>query len=83
MANRTDPERHRAQVRAANRARYRATQELVAENQERFDVLYAKHAEAEGVTPSPRGRIDATEIAAEIIRLQDRLASLSKDGSSA
>ncbi|HVQ18702.1 MAG TPA: hypothetical protein VMT27_06660 [Actinomycetes bacterium] len=83
MANRTDPEKHRAQVRAANRARYRATQELVAENQERFDVLYAKHAEAEGVTPAPRGRIDAVEIAVEITRLQKRLAALSKDSSSA
>jgi len=83
MANRTDPERHRAQVRAANRARYRATQELIAENQERFDLLYAKHAKGEGVTPAPRNRIDATEIAAEITRLQGALAALNKDTSSA
>lgn len=83
MANRTNPDKHKAQVRAANRARYRATQELIGENQDRFDVLYAKHAKDEGVTPAPRGRIDATEIAVEITRLQKRLAALGKDSASA
>lgn len=83
MAQRTDPDKHRAQVRAANRARYRATQELIGENQERFDALYSKHAKAEGVTPSPRGRINAAEMQAQINELQERLAALNKETSPA
>jgi hypothetical protein len=84
MAQRTDPERHKAQVRAANRARYRATKDLIAENQERFDVLYTKYAKAEGVTPAQRGRIDAAALQHEINVLQGRLTeALGKDASSA
>lgn len=81
MVTRTDPEKHKAQVRAANRARYKAVQELIAENQSRFDVLYAKHATKEGVEPKPRGRVDAEAINAQIAELQSRLASLKADSS--
>ena len=83
MANRTDPERHAAQVRAANRARYRATRDLISENQERFDALYAKHAKREGVTPTPRNRIDAAALQDQINVLQERLSDLNKETSSA
>jgi hypothetical protein len=73
MTNRTDPEKHRAQVRAANRARYRAVQDLITAHPTEYDRLYAHHASAEGVTPSPRGRIDADVIASQIAELQARL----------
>lgn len=78
MVTRSDPEKHREQVRAANRARYRAIQALIAENQARFDVLYAQEAEVEGVTPSPRGRIDVVSMQRTIAELQDRLASMTQ-----
>jgi hypothetical protein len=81
MAQRSDPEKHRAQVRAANRARYRALQRLVDENQARFDVLYSEEADREGVTPKPRGRIDAVAIQAQIADLQARLAAIKSDSS--
>lgn len=83
MANRTDPERHAGQVRAANRARYRATKDLISEYQDRFDELYAMHARAEGVTPAPRRRIDAAAMQSQIDVLTRRLAALSKDSSPA
>lgn len=76
MVTRSDPEKHRAQVRAANKARYRAIQELIRENQARFDVLYAKYAEDLGVTPNPRGRIDVVGLERQVKELQGRLASL-------
>lgn len=82
MANRTDPDKHREQVRAANRARYRATQRLVDEHQMRFDELYAEEAGREGVQPKPRGRIDAGALQAQIDTLQGRLAKI-QSGSSA
>lgn len=82
MAQRTDPEKHRAQVRAANRARYRATQRLIAEQQSRFDELYGEEASREGVVPSPRGRINAAAMQEQINDLQKRLARL-RSGSSA
>jgi len=82
MANRTDPDKHRSQVRAANRARYRATQRLVSENQMRFDELYSEEAGREGVQPKPRGRIDAEGIENQISDLQARLAKM-RSGSSA
>jgi hypothetical protein len=81
MANRTDPEKHRSQVRAANRARYRAEQDLIERHQIEFDGLYAHHASAEGVVPKPRGRIDAGTIQSQIEMLQARLASISADSS--
>lgn len=50
-ANRVDPERHREQVRAANRARHRATKTLIAAHRREFDALYALEASKEGVSP--------------------------------
>ena len=87
MVTRTDPEKHKAQVRAANRARYRAVQALIAEHPERFDDLYAAEAAAEGVTPKPREKVDAASLQAQIKELTKRLKSIqkaeSKDGASA
>lgn len=51
MTNRTDTERHRRQVTAANRARTKAVKALIEENRERFDDLYAQECAVEGVTP--------------------------------
>jgi uncharacterized protein YPO0396 len=76
MVTRTDPEKHKAQVRAANRARYRAVQILINENQGRFDALYAQQAALEGVEPKPRGRVDAQHLQDQIAELQGRLARL-------
>lgn len=76
MATRRDPEKHKEQVRAANRARYLAVQELIAENQARFDTLYARHAVGEGVTPKPRSRLDAAQIQSQIAELESRLAQI-------
>jgi hypothetical protein len=82
MVTRSDPEKHKAQVRAANRARYRAMQLLINENQDRFDALYAQQAALEGVEPKPRGRVDADQIQSQIAELQERLAKM-KDSASA
>lgn len=79
MVTRSDPEKHREQVRAANRARYKAIQELIGENQSRFDVLYAKHAENEGVTPNPRGRIDVAAMQRQIADLSAKLREVTSD----
>ena len=76
MATRKDPEKHKEQVRAANRARYRATQRLIAENQARFDALYREEAAVEKVTPKPRERIDAEAMRSQIAELQGRLATI-------
>jgi len=76
MVTRSDPERHKAQVRAANRARYKAVQLLIGENQERFDSLYAQQASLEGVDPKPRGRVDAAQLQDQIAELQARLAKM-------
>ena len=81
MVTRSDPEKHKAQVRAANRARYRATQLLIGENQARFDALYAQQAALEGVEPKPRGRVDAEHIQSQIAELQEKLAALRKNES--
>lgn len=83
MVTRTDPEKHKAQVRSANRARYKATQLLIGENQERFDQLYAQQAKLEGVEPKPRGRVDAEHIQAQIAELQGRLAHMQPDDATA
>jgi hypothetical protein len=52
MANRTDPARHKEQMRAAGRARYKADVELRWLHVEEWSMLYAKHAWHEGVEPS-------------------------------
>lgn len=61
-ATRTDPEKHREQVRAANRARHRATKTLIERHRSEFDLLYEIEAAKEGVEPKPRtdvGEIDS------------------------
>lgn len=76
MTQRTDPEKHKAQVRAANRARHRATKRLIANHREEFDALYAHEADKEGV--SPKTRETATVLAsmqAQIADLQARLTA--------
>jgi len=83
MVMRTDPEKHKAQVRAANRARYRAVQLLIIENQVRFDQLYAQQAALEGVEPKPRGRVDADAIQNQIAELQARLAQVQSSDATA
>lgn len=71
---RTDWEAWRAQIRAANQARYRATQILISENLDRFDSLYADQCRLVGVTPKPRSRLTAVEeIEQEIDQLRRRL----------
>jgi len=82
MVTRSDPEKHREQVRAANRARYKAIQILINENQGRFDVLYAECAADEGVTPKPRGRIDVVSMQRQIAELQGRLAQITQPSDS-
>jgi uncharacterized protein YPO0396 len=79
MVTRTDPEKHRAQVRAANRARYKAVQLLISAHQVEFDTLYSQQAALEGVEPKPRGRVDADHLQHQIADLQARLAELKKD----
>jgi hypothetical protein len=61
------------QVRAANRARYKAVQLLINAHQGEFDTLYAQQASLEGVEPKPRGRVDADAIQSQIAELQERL----------
>ena len=82
MVTRSDPEKHREQVRSANKARYRALQILVSRHQAEFDMLYAEQAADEGVTPKPRGRIDVVSMQRQIEQLQGRLASLTSSSDS-
>ena len=79
MVTRTDPEKHKAQVRAANRARYRAVQLLINQHQGEFDALYSAQAALEGVEPKPRGRVDAERLQNQITELQERLARLQSE----
>jgi len=81
MVTRTDPERHKEQVRAANRARYKAVQLLIREHQDEFDGLYAAQAALEGVEPKPRGRVDAEALQAQIAELQGRLQRMKSEQS--
>lgn len=81
MVTRTDPEKHKAQVRAANRARYKAVQQLIGRHQVEFDVLYAEQAALEGVEPKPREKVDAEAIQAQIKELTKRLRSMTQDAS--
>jgi len=79
MVTRTDPEKHKAQVRNANRARYRAVQALIARHQGEFDVLYATEAAQFGVEPKPREKVDAVALQAQINELTTRLKRLKQD----
>ena len=76
MVTRSDPEKHKAQVRAANRARYKAVQLLIHNHQGEFDNLYAQQASLEGVEAKPRGRVDAAALQSQIAELQERLAHM-------
>jgi hypothetical protein len=76
MVTRSDPEKHRAQVRAANRARYKAVQLLIGRHQAEFDSLYADQASLEGVEPKPREKVDAAALASQIAELNKRLAKI-------
>jgi len=78
MANRKDPDKHREQVRAANRARYRAVKRLIDAHAAEFDTLYAEEASAEGVSPKPvaQEHKDAA-IHREIERLEGLLGKVS------
>jgi uncharacterized protein YPO0396 len=81
MVTRSDPEKHKAQVRAANRARYRAMQLLINAHQGEFDTLYSQQAALEGVEPKPRGRVDAEQIQSQISELQERLNKMQSGAS--
>lgn len=72
---RSDPDRKRDQVRRANRARHRAVQQLIRENQARYNALYVREAAIEGVTaagPNRRTQLGLGSIEA----LRRRLARL-------
>jgi hypothetical protein len=79
MVTRTDPEKHKQQVRAANRARYRAVQLLISAHQGEFDTLYSQQASLEGVEPKPRGRVDAEHLQSQIAEMQAKLAAMQSD----
>ena len=73
---RTDPERHKEQVRAANRARHRAVKRLIAMHPGEFDILYADEAKKEGVEPKPRTKSEVAQMQSQIERLTAALDSL-------
>ena len=50
-----DTEKHREQVRARNRAWYRAARELIKAHPEEFTEIFVREADKEGVRPQ-RGR---------------------------
>jgi hypothetical protein len=79
--NRSDPEAHKAQVRAANRARYKAIRELVALHEVEFDQIYARHAAAAGVEPKPRSMLDINALKRELAEVERRLAKAQQNGS--
>jgi hypothetical protein len=79
MVNRSDPEKHKEQVRRANRARYRAVQLLINDHQEEFDRLYLAQAALEGVEAKPRSRMDASAIQSQIAELEERLARMNSE----
>lgn len=70
---RSDRERHKDQVRRANKARYQAVKDLIAEYPDRYDELYAHYCSQVGVTPNPRPRLSTEELQAQIAELEARL----------
>lgn len=54
---RSDIERYRAKIRAANRARNRATKALIESHRDEFDRIYAVEAAQVGVIPT--GKLSA------------------------
>ena len=75
-ATRTDPERHREQVRAANRARHRANKRLQAKYPLDWDVFYAEEAAKEGVEPKPRVGNEVAEMRGQIAALTAQVTRL-------
>lgn len=77
---RSDPARQKAQVAATNRAWHRAVKLLIAENRERYQLIYDREAAAESVTakgPNRRTRPRrAKSEADEVKHLQRKLARL-------
>ena len=73
---RTDPERHRAQQRARNRAWWRAVKQLIAEHPDEYEALYEEQARAHGVTPVSRS-VKAARIQRQIDELKARLGRVS------
>lgn len=72
--NRTDKQRHRAQIKAANRARYKAVQWLISEHQDEFDAAYAAFGAAETPPVAPgqhRGYHESSEQRAARLRLAE------------
>lgn len=70
--NRRYPEKHRAQVAAANRARARARKLLIELHRAEYDALYATEAALEGVQPTgrlefPRGHLVNNLTAEELV----------------
>lgn len=78
MTTRTDPEKHREQVRAANRARHRATRTLIMKYRAEWDDLYAKEAAKEGVEPKPRDTPEVARLKAQIEQLGQKLEAAKK-----
>jgi hypothetical protein len=56
MPNRTDPEKHRDQVRRANAARKAAVDRLIKLHPIQFYRLYKEEAAKRGVSPTGRRR---------------------------
>lgn len=77
MTTRTDPEKHKEQVRAANRARHRATKRLIANHRAEFNAMYMAEAEKEGVTPKPLSREPSTEVATLRAQMEEMRAEFS------
>lgn len=50
--NRSDPDKHKEQMRRASQARYAATRRLQAAHPAEWAALYEEEAHARGVTPS-------------------------------
>lgn len=76
--NRSDPTAHRAMVRAANKARYRATKVLIARHQFEFDTLYAREAAVMGVEPKPRMPVNINLMERQLRELEEQLAKARK-----
>lgn len=53
-ANRSDPEKHKNQVRQANAARAEAVNQLITLHPKQFDRLYKAAASKRGVEPAGR-----------------------------
>jgi len=74
---RRDWDKHRADVRATNRAFDAAVRRLISEQPERYAELYAEQAAARGVQPrSPKLLTERELIELELAGLRAQLASI-------